>query len=242
LTTCRCGAARGLQGALGERMFARCTAAWYSFLVVFLLLSLPIKAFLAPQTRGSFTISETRASNEADTATNYAIEQVRDRQRALDVSVFRSFSISATEYQQKLLDEHQENITEQEAVEYLTKGINDAGQQTGILGGPLFSFVAVCEGFGRTHGVVAAVDAKLNEDHVYLKNLAVDEQLRRRGVASALVTAVKSFTETTPVHQVVLHVDRQTNVNAVALYLKEGFDFEEEREGDGRMVFRLSDA
>lgn len=60
--------------------------------------------------------------------------------------------------------------------------------------------------------------------HVYLKNLCVDERMRGRGVGLALVRAVKAYAFETGVHAVVLDVD-PSNVSAVKLYRREGFEF-----------------
>ena len=215
-----------------------------SILVVASFLS-PAVTFLVPPTEGSFirlycAFSLEDSTRQTEICRNFTIEQVSNRRRALDVFVFRQWSVSAADYQQTWLDQHDEALTEQEAVERLTPGIDDNGRDTTILGGPIVSFVALVsdEHFDRTHGVAATVDAKLEEQHVYLKNLLVDERARRRGVASALVAAVKVFTETTPADEVVLHVERH-NGNAIAFYEKEGFEFAEENEGDGRMTCQV---
>lgn len=224
---------------------------WHCLIVLFLSCSSTVTAFVVPQSRQSFGFPP-RAANDDNGSlfyqvdNDFCIEQVSNRHRALDVMVFRSIRLTAAEYQQQWLDEHDESLTEQEAVERLTPSIDENGRDTSILGGPLVTFVVICNSiendsnFARTHGVVAAVDAKLNQDHVYLKNLDVDERVRRRGLASALVTAVKDYTKASPVNEVVLHVERPNNVNAIALYEKKGFEFQEEREGDGRMTFKVA--
>jgi RimJ/RimL family protein N-acetyltransferase len=184
-----------------------------------------------------------RATNECKL--DIAIEQVSDRCRALDVMVFRGFSISAKEYQYQYFTKHNQTISEQESVVRLTSGINDNGCDTNILGGSVVTFIARMlsddsDKFARTNGVIATVDAKVTTDCcIILKNLNVDERVRRRGVASALVKAVKDFTRTTEsISEVVLDVDRQ-NLNAIALYEKEGFEFDEKVKGDGRMVWKI---
>jgi len=212
---------------------------WYCFSVLFQ----PATAFIVPSTARALTRHDGAAAKACAIEGSFTIERVSNRHRALDVLVFRGFSISAEEYQQKMMKENQEKITDDEALRRLTCGIDDSGRDTRILGGPVVTFVAICgkdDCFCRTHGVVATVDAKLNEDHVYLKNLSVDERVRRRGLASLLVTALKMYAETAHADKVILHVERQ-NVNAIALYEKEGFVFAEEHEGDGRMIFVVSD-
>jgi ribosomal protein S18 acetylase RimI-like enzyme len=169
---------------------------------------------------------------------DFCMEQVSDRRRTLDVMVFRGFSCSANEYVHQYKQENHETLSEQEAVLRLTSGIDDNGQDTNVLGGPVVSFVAISDDaeFARTNGVVAAVDAKRTTDCILVKNLHVNERVRRRGLASALIMAVKHFARTTQsVDEIVLNVERQ-NQNAIALYLKERFQFDEHIKGDGRMV------
>ena len=182
------------------------------------------------------------AANDLECFATTTMEQVSDRRRALDVLVFRGFSKSAHEYMQQYKHDNDTTLSEQEAFVRLTPGMNDNGDNTNILGGPVVTFVAISNHvaeFPRTNGVVAAVDAKLTKDCILLKNLHVDERVRRRGLASALIKAVKDFTTTTEsVHDIVLNVER-TNLNAIALYKKEGFEFDEQVKGDGRMVFSV---
>lgn len=221
-------------------MFASC----FSILVLGTFLSF---SFLVPSAKPSFTgphctsLQHSIHIQETD-QDNYTVERVLGRNRALDLMVFRQWSISAAEYQRSWFDTHNgEHLDKQEAVERLTPAINNFGQDTTILGGPMVSFVAILlndASLDRTHGVVAAVDAKLNPDDIYLKNLLVDERARRRGIASALVQAIKDLAEMTCVNEIVLHVERH-NANAIALYEKEGFEFAEEYSGDGRMVCKV---
>lgn len=206
-----------------------------------LLLSrvLSTRALLCPQTLKiqSRLLNCAMAPHDLD----FCFEQVSDRRRALDVMVFRGFSRSANEYMQQHKQENDETLSEQEAVGRLTPGVNEHGCNTNILGGPVFTFVAISHvaEFARTNGVVGAVDAKLTKECILLKNLHVDERVRRRGLASALVEAVKDFTRSTEsVNEIVLNVDRQ-NINAIALYQKEGFEFDEQVKGDGRMVLAV---
>ena len=60
--------------------------------------------------------------------------------------------------------------------------------------------------------------------HVYLKNICVDERMRRRGVGLALVRAVKAYALERGVSAIVLDVD-PSNESAVGLYKGEGFEF-----------------
>lgn len=201
--------------------------------------------FIAPQSLTSFCSRHFIVSSSAlfdviqRIGDDFTIEQVSDRSRALDVFVFREYSVSADEYQKQQLEQYGKVVTEQEAIRQLTPTIDDNGRDTAILSGPMVTFIAVStkreDVYQRTHGVVAAVDAILKGDHVYLRNLLVDERVRGCGLGRALVSAVKNCTKQSPVSKIILHVNRR-NVNAVALYETEGFELQEERDGDGRMV------
>lgn len=157
-------------------------------------------------------------------------------------------------------------ITPQEVLRRMTINYNDIGQFTSMLngGGPLVHFAAVCSSpelpplCVRANGVVASVDAQVlmmqsdddsssNSDDggaggadnnaVYLKNLHVQADFRRRGLAGMLVQAVKDFAAKEGVSRTFLHVDAD-NFNAVRLYQGVGFVLEEEYEGDGRMIYQ----
>jgi ribosomal protein S18 acetylase RimI-like enzyme len=71
------------------------------------------------------------------------MERVSNRSRALDVKVFRGFSIPVSEYIQKQLIEHNLVMTEKECEQILTSSYDDYGQDTSIVGEPLVQFVAV---------------------------------------------------------------------------------------------------
>ena len=60
--------------------------------------------------------------------------------------------------------------------------------------------------------------------HVYLKNLCVDERMRGKGIGLALVRGVKAYAVERDVPAIVLDVD-PSNVSAVNLYRREGFEF-----------------
>lgn len=225
---------------LSSRDVCDARAAMIMMLALLLPLFLSINAFLSPQIWKvpSRFRNYVMVAHKCDAGLDFAMEQVSDRRRTLDVMVFRGFSCSASEYMHQYKQENHETLSEQEAVLRLTSGINDNGQDTTILGGPVVSFVAISDDaeFARTNGVVAAVDAKLITDCILVKNLHVNERVRRRGLASALIRAVKHFARTTQsVDEIVLNVERQ-NQNAIALYLMEGFQFDEHIKGDGRMV------
>mmetsp|Transcript_20473 Transcript_20473/g.24403 ORF Transcript_20473/g.24403 Transcript_20473/m.24403 type:complete len:308 (-) Transcript_20473:426-1349(-) len=110
----------------------------------------------------------------------------------------------------------------------------------------------------RMNGVVGTVDAQVKKrpngssasasssssiyyPQVYLKNLSVDKDHRRRGIASSLVEAVRNYAAEEAVCAVVLHVDCE-NIGAARLYEREGFEHDEEEEEGGevgRMVLRI---
>jgi len=98
----------------------------------------------------------------------------------------------------------------------------------------------------RTNGVIGTIEAQIKTlntnnnksknhshhwwPHVSLKNLYVNENYRRMGIASALVDAVeKNGREDARNKAIVLEVDR-ANKGAVALYEKKGFRFIEEND------------
>ena len=110
--------------------------------------------------------------------------------------------------------------------------------------------------FTRTNGVVGVVSAQLrkrapliagpstdNEDkhtnvlpvvplptpHVYVANMSVDEKMQRRGIAMALLQAVKVYTKSLSEElnediPIILSVDND-NVPAIKLYEKFGFEY-----------------
>ena len=194
---------------------------------------------------------------------NISIERISSRNRILDGRVFRGFSISASEYKQKMCIEKNITISEEEAVHDLTLSYDDDGKDTTLCGSPVMQFVAVVSHdklqnypsiHKRTNGVIAVIDAQIKQKnkmggdqemnlpwpHVSLKNLNVHEDFRRRGIASALVQEVRKFTRDEDIHWIVLEVE-YSNYNAITLYQKEGFEFLGGEEGivGGRMVSKV---
>ena len=135
-------------------------------------------------------------ANDWTALPDFGMEQVSDRRRALDVMVFRGFSKSANEYMQQYKQENDDDSIGTRSNCETHARHDDNGHDTNILGGPVVTFVAISNDaeFARTNGVVAAVDAKLTKDCILVKNLHVNERVRRRGLASALIKAVKDFT------------------------------------------------
>ncbi len=110
-------------------------------------LQLPTALILSSNTLTLSLIKDTNNSQNNDhkhnTSSFVTIERVSNRSRALDVKVFRGFSIPASEYIQKQLIEHNQVMTEQECIHILTSSYDDYGQDMSILGEPLVQFVAV---------------------------------------------------------------------------------------------------
>eukprot|EP00551_Chaetoceros_affinis_P003011 CAMPEP_0203660880 /NCGR_PEP_ID=MMETSP0088-20131115/58269_1 /ASSEMBLY_ACC=CAM_ASM_001087 /TAXON_ID=426623 /ORGANISM="Chaetoceros affinis, Strain CCMP159" /LENGTH=252 /DNA_ID=CAMNT_0050523415 /DNA_START=1 /DNA_END=759 /DNA_ORIENTATION=+ len=197
------------------------------------------------------------------------IERVSSRNRVLDVQVFRGFSISASEFIHKQRSELNVTISEKDAISQLTPSYDDDGKELDSIGDPVTQFTALaCHRTDNrfssqeeyTRGVViGAVDAKIRRSpsslpslgdpgilvdellwpHVSLKNLSVDKDFRRMGVASALVRAVKVFAIEEKMTAVILEVEH-ANTGAVNLYEKEGFVFVDEEETiGGKMILVL---
>lgn len=61
-----------------------------------------------------------------------------------------------------------------------------------------------------------------SQPHVYLANMKVDENMRRQGVASDLLSTVRSYAESHGVEVILLDVDNE-NVGAIKLYLHNGY-------------------
>lgn len=106
-----------------------------------------LQLIVSSNTRILSQIKDTNNNQNNDdnhnTSTFVTIERVSNRSRALDVKVFRGFSIPVSEYIQKQLIEHNLVMTEQECIQILTSSYDDYGQDMSILGEPLVQFVAV---------------------------------------------------------------------------------------------------
>jgi len=219
--------------------------------------------------------------NNKVAAPSFSIERVSTLSRALDVSVFRGWSMTAEEWiekrrieqgQQPLQDSGVMICTRDDAMRELMIGYDESGVNQLTFGShrPV-TFCAIGHGSEadddgwmiRTNFAVGSVDCQVKtqhdkvsmrffelklsggedsdesapdweEDHscehlipfphVYLKNLRVDERMRKRGVGLALVRAVKAYALETGVPAIVLDVE-PSNVSAVNLYRREGFEF-----------------
>jgi ribosomal protein S18 acetylase RimI-like enzyme len=190
----------------------------------------------------------------------FQVERVSSKSRALDVQVFRQWRLSVEEFMKEESNKNQESSnsasSDEEALHLLTKDFDENGQNTKLLGDePVVQFIAICQDdcgnkntlFDNTNGVVGVVDAILQHyrpipdvdlslPYVYLRNLRVDERMRRQGVASCLVQAVNDYAkETDGVDVVLLHVD-QENDGAIRLYKNHGFEYQKTVDNDIRMV------
>jgi ribosomal protein S18 acetylase RimI-like enzyme len=149
-------------------------------------------------------LRETLRGGIEDDSSFVTIERVSSRDRALDVRVFRGWSVTAEEYmQQQCQNGNREStrrsgLTHSEAVKELTKSYNDEGVDTAILGDePLVNFVAIYhhgddnnimqttrEGddslafMRRTNGVVGTVDCQVKH-HDILSPTATPESIQQ---------------------------------------------------------------
>ena len=161
------------------------------------------------------------------------VEQVATEDRSLDVLVFRDICESPKD----LVLRRKGGLTEAEATALLLHQRAKTLERTRASG--IVQFVAVSDGteYDHTSGVMGAVDAEFVEGaraltfelphRVHMKNLRVDENFRRRGVGTALLSAVVQYAlAQTPAQMVSLEVERK-NEDAVKLYERVGFVFSE---------------
>jgi len=150
----------------------------------------------------------------------FRTERVTTIERVLDVHIFRRWSISVDQYMSK-----NPIASRKEAWETLTERLR--------VDDPSVQFVAVIDDaddedvrnddtrFAETHGIVGAVDVTSTSDtNVYLKNLMVDDRVRRRGIASALIRDVIEYASP---KTVVLTTEDQHS-----LYAFHGFQLQED--------------
>ena len=161
----------------------------------------------------------------------FQIERISNRERVLDYMVFRNFSPSLEKY---LIQNPQ--LTEQKAVEILTRTYDDQGQflrrsdSSSPQQGELVQFAAVAqdessrEVYRETNGVVGVVDVfQKSTNALELKNLRVHESARRKGIAKALVEKVQEYAiQAVDRATVFLNYDPE-NIGAMHLYASRGF-------------------
>ena len=146
----------------------------------------------------------------------FQTERVKTKERVLDVHVFRRWSISVEQFVSQ-----NPTRNEMEAFKVLSERLQ--------VDNPV-QFVAICKDptetrFVHTHGVVGSVDAAVypkDHDKIHLKNLRVDERVRRQGIASALIQEVIEYAFP---RTVILETEDQQN-----LYRRHGFQLEEDGE------------
>ena len=139
----------------------------------------------------AFFLLVTATNNKAGVhalAAAFRTERVTTTERILDVHVFRRWSLSVDQYMSQ-----NPSLSHDEAWETLTRRlqVDDPVQ---------FVAVIVCDDepndtrFEETHGVVGSVDATPSDcGAICLKNLRVDERVRRQGIASALIRNVVEY-------------------------------------------------
>lgn len=131
------------------------------------------------------------------------------RLSAADIALFR-----------QLLDVFGEAFEERET--YLAAQPEDA-YLAGLLGGPLFVALAAVAGESVIGGLAAYVLPKFEQarSEVYIYDLAVAVPHRRRGVATALIQALKPTAAAMGAHVIFVQAD-PTDAPAMALYAKLG--------------------
>lgn len=119
--------------------------------------------------------AESTIALNVDRQTDYSIRKVSNKARALDVKVFREFSISAPEY---ILEQHRKNgydVSETQAIDFLMMNYDDDGNYImhNIIEPDLYVpeiyFAAVYNGaeqektqlFERQNGIIGVVSAQL---------------------------------------------------------------------------------
>lgn len=188
------------------------------------------------------------------------IEKVASKQRALDVKVFRQFSIPVEQYIVDYFEKNNILLTESEALDRLMPGFNDNGEYQKHVGPGEreVQFAAICdehnstlnERYSMTNGVMGVVCAQIRcrnnnssdvvtnhlsssrvlPPHVYLANLRVDEMMRRKGIGTSLMKAVEEYASSNNINTIILSVDHD-NHGAIQMYQRHGFEHVEENEG-----------
>lgn len=124
------------------------------------------------RSRASFATTDTDAETSQYGDVDYSIRRVSTKARALDVKVFRGFSISASDYAS---DQHRNGtyVSETQAVDFLMKNYDDEGNY--VMQGethsylPEIYFAATYHGadpektnsFARQNGIIGVVSAQL---------------------------------------------------------------------------------
>ena len=208
---------------------------------------------------------------------DFHIEKVSTKERALDVRIFRGFSISPAEFILKKHDENAEKgpLSEAEAIDQLMPGYDAASNEINHVSPHerevYFAAVlsnqykeeeekSLCQAFARQNGVMGVVRTQVRhqdsvvslEDmlssnstrcqapHVYLSNLRIDDSMRRRGLATALLSAVTSYCRAIEgVNLILLSVDND-NEGAIDAYKKCGYRYVTRNDVFGTMYLEVS--
>ena len=190
---------------------------------------------------------------------SYVVKEVRTKQRALDVRVFRQFTCSVPQF---LMEQSEKqtgvaSMNEKEALDHLMKGYDEQGKWINHVSvhEPPVQYFAFSS---SSDVVVGAVDAQIrnlssltriprnfgNEvtkddiqeyecfekaenlpPHIYLSNMKVACEKKRRGIGSKLLDAVNDYVQVSHgVECIILNVYND-NVGARAMYEKYGFEY-----------------
>mmetsp|Transcript_19498 Transcript_19498/g.41742 ORF Transcript_19498/g.41742 Transcript_19498/m.41742 type:complete len:230 (-) Transcript_19498:109-798(-) len=190
-----------------------------------------------PPTRIKSPVGASSDGSTADDDVSCRIERVNTKARALDVKVFRGFSISASQS----VANHESRgttITEEQAVDKLMVDHDALGNYV-MKGNPDYKptvyFVALNDGPSHiaTNGVVGIVSAREiapgASSSAYIANMKVERSMRRKGIGLGLLDAVHAHYHEGAVNdsgvkmQLRLSVDYD-NLPAIALYTRFGFE------------------
>jgi ribosomal protein S18 acetylase RimI-like enzyme len=231
------------------------------------------------------------------------IERVATKKRALDVNIFRGFTISPAEYIKREIGKQKAAaaaaaaaagtckddetkiivISEDEAIDHLMRGYDDRGDyiNPSSLNAPAVQFAALyrsqeevggdddadvlIQSYAKQNSVMGVVSAQIRSrdspitmqdietgscssisptagmtmkqlpPHVYLANMRVDGRMQRRGVGTALLSAVTSYAETQEDISVILLDVYNDNLGAIRMYERHGYRYMYQNDEFGTM-------
>ena len=200
---------------------------------------------------------------------NYSIIQVSNKARALDVKVFRGFSVSAREH---IVDQWRNNgkeVSEIQAIDFLMKNYDNNGNYIMASGmksyEPETFFAAMYNGeereklecFSRQNGIIGVVSAQLRRrtpltddpseltatPHLYVANMRVHDNMQRQGVGKALLSSVIAYANSLneQIDETISLVlsVENDNLGAIQLYEQLGFEYIEKNKFFGLMLLLL---